>query len=164
MSEDEIVRFGVAMEKSLLDAFDALIARKGYGNRSEALRDRVRAMLLEETIASGANVSGTLTIVYRHHVPELKGRLIEAQHALGSQVVAAMHVHLDHDNCLEVIVFRGVASEITAAADRMLALRGVVNGRLTLTGVPRTTAAVTKSAATKTAAKKRKTRARKHAH
>lgn len=135
MSSD-LVRFGIAIEKDLLAAFDAHIARKGYGNRSEAIRDRIRATLIEESVAKGAEVTGTLTLVYDHHVRDLTEKLTEMQHELGEAVVSTLHVHLDHDHCLEVVVLRGDAAQLQSASDRVLAMRGVVNGRLTLTTVP----------------------------
>src|SRR3954468_22990685 len=131
----ELVRFGVAMDGDLLEQFDEQIERKGYGNRSEAIRDLIRAGLVEETVVRGGHVSGALMIVYKHHVRELSERLTEIQHDLGEAVVSALHVHLDHDHCLEVIVMRGQAKVLKDASDRILATRGVVHGRLTLTSV-----------------------------
>lgn len=132
----ELVRFGVAIEDDLLEAFDAQIARKGYGNRSEALRDLIRAGLVEETVVRGGDVTGALMLVYKHHVRELSERLNEIQHELGEAVISTLHVHLDHDHCLEVIAMRGPALTLKEAADRILATRGVVHGRLALTSVP----------------------------
>ena len=131
----ELVRFGVAIDGDLLSQFDEQIERKGYGNRSEAIRDLIRAGLVEETIVRGGLVSGALMIVYKHHVRELSERLTDIQHDLGEAVVSALHVHLDHDHCLEVIVMRGQAKVLKEASDRILATRGVVHGRLTLTSV-----------------------------
>ena len=131
----ELVRFGVAIEEELLREFDAQIDRKGYGNRSEAIRDLIRAGLVEEAVSRGGDVSGALMLVYKHHVRELSERLTEVQHDLGEAVIAALHVHLDHDHCLEVIVMRGAAQRLKDAADRILALKGVVHGRLSLTSV-----------------------------
>jgi CopG family nickel-responsive transcriptional regulator len=78
-------------------------------------------------------VVGTLTLVYDHHRPKLAERLIEAQHHAAGQVLAATHVHLDHHNCLEVIIMRGRSSEVSHLADRILSLRGVKHGKLVLT-------------------------------
>lgn len=138
MSSD-LVRFGIAIERDLLDSFDTVIARRGYSNRSEAIRDAIRATMVEADVAAGARVTGTLTLVYDHHVRDLTEKLTEVQHDLGDAVVSALHVHLDHDHCLEVIVLRGAAGRLKSAADRLLAMRGVINGRLTLTSVPTAT-------------------------
>lgn len=132
----ELVRFGIAIEKDLLKSFDAVVTKKGYANRSEAIRDSIRATLIEESVAANARVTGTLTLVYDHHVRDLTEKLTEVQHELGEAVVSALHVHLDHDHCLEVIVLRGPAGRLQAAADRLVAMRGVINGRLMLTSVP----------------------------
>jgi CopG family nickel-responsive transcriptional regulator len=132
----DLLRFGVAIESDLLAEFDAQIARKGYDNRSEAIRDLIRAGLVEDTVVRGGLVSGALMLVYKHHVPELSEKLTEIQHELGEQVVSALHVHLDHDHCLEVVVMRGEARVLKEASDRILATKGVVHGRLTLTSVP----------------------------
>ena len=131
----DLVRFGVAIESELLGEFDAQLDRRGYTNRSEAIRDLIRAGLVEETVMRGGDVSGALMIVYRHHVRELSERLTEIQHDLGEKVVSSLHVHLDHDHCLEVIVLRGPAPQLKEASDRILATKGVVHGRLSLTSV-----------------------------
>ena len=132
----DLVRFGVAIEEDLLASFDAQIAGKGYANRSEAIRDLIRAGLVEETVVRGGDVTGALMLVYKHHVRELTERLTEIQHELGDAVISTLHVHLDHDHCLEVVAMRGAAHVLKEAADRILATRGVVHGKLALTSVP----------------------------
>jgi CopG family nickel-responsive transcriptional regulator len=131
----ELVRFGIAIDGDLLERFDKRIEAKGYVNRSEAIRDLIRADLLEHAADPKADSTGTLTLVYDHHVRELTERLTEMQHDLGHHVISAMHVHLDHDHCLEVIVMRGPAGVLEQAASRIVATKGVIHGRLTLTGV-----------------------------
>ncbi len=129
----QVSRAGVSLEEDLLKEFDRLIARRGYQNRSEAIRDLIREALLNETIDSNEPVVGTLTLVYDHHVPNLSEKLTAAQHAEGTMVLAATHVHLDHHYCLEVIIMKGRSKEIQGLADRLLALRGVELGKLVLT-------------------------------
>jgi CopG family nickel-responsive transcriptional regulator len=129
----QLIRTGVSLEDGLLEEFDRLIAKRGYQNRSEALRDLIREALLSETIDSNKPVVGTLTLVYDHHVPNLSQKLIEVQHSAGAMVLAATHVHLDHHYCLEVVIMKGRAKDIQGMADRMLALRGVELGKLVLT-------------------------------
>ncbi|MEZ4390339.1 MAG: nickel-responsive transcriptional regulator NikR [Polyangiales bacterium] len=124
----ELVRFGVAMDNDLLDRFDALIARRGYATRSEALRDLVRGALVEAHLEADGPAVATLTLVYDHHVRELSERLTAMQHDLGERVVSTLHVHLDHDNCMEVIVMRGPAQLLQRAADGILATKGVQHG------------------------------------
>lgn len=129
----QLSRTGVSLEEDLLNEFDRLITRRGYGNRSEAIRDLIREALLAETVDSNKPVVGTLTLVYDHHVPNLGEKLTETQHAAGAMVLAATHIHLDHHYCLEVIIMKGRAKELQGIADRILALRGVELGKLVLT-------------------------------
>lgn len=128
----QLSRTGVSLEEDLLVEFDRLIARRGYANRSEAIRDLIRSALLEQIVESNKPVVGTLTLVYDHHVPELWQKLTEVQHAAGATVLAATHVHLDHHSCLEVIIMKGRASDLQKLSDGMLALRGVQVGKLVL--------------------------------
>ena len=126
MAED-LVRFGVAIEPTLLAQIDALAATRGC-TRSELLRDLARAEVVRSAIQKRVPAVAAVTLVYNHHVRELSERLTSIQHDLGDRVRSAMHVHLDHENCLEVIVMRGRSDELRSAADRMLATRGVTQG------------------------------------
>lgn len=127
----ELRRFGVAIEGELLDQFDQLMEKRGYTNRSEAFRDLARAELVKEGAEKpNATVVGTVTIVYDHHVRLLSEKLTELQHQHHKCVVSALHVHLDHDNCLEVIVLRGKAKDVQLIADSLIATKGVQHGRL----------------------------------
>ena len=129
----QLSRTGVSLEEDLLKEFDRLITKRGYQNRSEAIRDLIREALLAENIDSNQPVVGTLTLVYDHHVPNLSEKLTEAQHVAGAMILAATHVHLDHNYCLEVVIMKGRSKELQGVADRMLALRGVELGKLVLT-------------------------------
>jgi len=126
----ELRRFGVSIEGPLLDRFDRLIAEKGYRNRSEALRDLIRDRMVEEDWTRNAEVIGTVTLVYNHHVRELTERLNELQHHHYGQVLSSLHVHLDEENCLEVIVVRGSAGDVSELADHLIGTRGVKHGKL----------------------------------
>ena len=128
-----LVRTGLSLERDLLERFDAAINRKGYQNRSEAIRDLIREHLVEEAADENKVIVGTLTMVYDHHQPNLSAKLIEAQHKAASKVLAATHVHLDHHHCLEVVILRGRSGEVKSLADRILSLRGVKHGQLTVT-------------------------------
>lgn len=128
----QLSRTGVSLEEDLLREFDRLIDRRGYPNRSEAIRDLIREALLNENVGANKPVVGTLTLVYDHHVPELPEKLTEMQHSAGAMILAATHVHLDHQYCLEVIIMKGRARELQQTADRMRALRGVELGKLVL--------------------------------
>jgi CopG family transcriptional regulator, nickel-responsive regulator len=135
----DLVRFGVAMDTELLSRFDGRLEARGYANRSEALRDLVRAWLSDDHVHGGGKVVATLTLVYDHHVRELSEHLTNLQHDLGEHVVSTLHVHLDHDHCMEVIVMRGPASLIQKAADGILATKGVEHGKLVITALPEST-------------------------
>ncbi len=129
----DLARTGVSLEEALLHEFDRLITKRGYKNRSEAIRDLIREALLAETVDLNKPVVGTLTLVYDHHVPNLSEKLTDAQHGAGAMILAATHVHLDHHYCLEVIIMKGKSKDLQSIADHMLALRGVELGKLVLT-------------------------------
>ena len=128
-----LVRTGVSLEQDLLQKFDRAIAGKGYQNRSEAIRDLIRHHLVAKEIDKNRVVVGTLTLIYDHHRPNLTEKLVEAQHRAGSRVLAATHVHLDHHNCLEVIIMKGRGSDLSDLANSLLSLRGVKHGQLVIT-------------------------------
>ncbi len=128
-----LVRTGVSLKQELLRQFDESIRERGYQNRSEAIRDLIRDHLVSREANKNKVVAGTLTIVYDHHRPNLTEKLVEVQHHAGSQVLAATHVHLDHHNCLEVVIMKGRSGTIQAIADAILSLQGVKHGQLVLT-------------------------------
>ncbi len=128
------VRFGVAMDDDLLAKFDKVVDGKGYENRSEAIRDLVRNLLVEEEWAAGdAETVGTITLVYDHHVHDLQDTLTDLQHNLHEDIISSVHVHLDAHNCLEVLIVKGKSGDIKGAADRLIGTKGVKHGRLTMT-------------------------------
>jgi len=127
----ELVRFGVAMERDLLEELDKIVDARG-STRSEILRDLVRGEVTRETEGTTTDAVGALTLVYDHHVRDLTERLTEIQHQLGARVRATMHVHLSADFCLEVIVMHGLANELRRVANQILATRGVKRGGLEL--------------------------------
>ena len=129
-----LTRVSISLEGTLLDAFDALIAAKGYDNRSEAIRDLIRARLIREEAeqAQGEQVV-VVTLVYDHHARELAAKLIDKQHHHHGLVVSTMHVHLGERHCLEVSVLRGPAKEVRHLGEELLATRGVLHGEITFT-------------------------------
>jgi CopG family nickel-responsive transcriptional regulator len=129
----ELVRFGVSLDSDLLENFDDLIARKGYTNRSEAIRDLIRDNLVAQEWDADKETVGTVTIVYDHHVRALTDKLTSIQHDFQHLIVSGMHVHLDHDHCLEVLVVRGRGSEIKQVADTLIGTKGVKHGKLATT-------------------------------
>jgi CopG family transcriptional regulator, nickel-responsive regulator len=132
----DLVRFGVSAEEELLVNFDRLSADKGYSNRSEALRDLMRdALVLArlEEFPDTADVCGSLTLVYDHHARELSDRMSEIQHERHRLVVSVLHIHISHDDCMEVIALRGGAGAVRELANALLSLKGVKHGKLFLT-------------------------------
>lgn len=123
-------RIGIAIDSDLLEKFDALIAEKGYTNRSEAFRDLIRAELIQESIGKPTSkVVGTITLVYDHHVRLLQEKLTELQHQYHHNILSTLHIHLDPDNCLEVIVAAGKLAEVEALANNLISTKGVKHGR-----------------------------------
>ena len=132
----EVSRFGVSMSARLLEQFDALIAKQGYTNRSEAIRDLVRDRLVEsEWESEKGHVVGALAMVYDHEMRLLNEKLTDLQHHSGHLVVSTLHVHLNVHDCLEVVVMMGQAQEVRDLANRLLSLRGVKHGKLMMTGL-----------------------------
>jgi CopG family transcriptional regulator, nickel-responsive regulator len=129
----ELARTGLSIDRELLARFDLAIAKKHYKNRSEAVRDLIRDHLVSEEADSNKVVVGTLTIVYDHHRPNLTEKLVNAQHHAGNSVLAATHVHLDHHNCLEVVIMKGRSGVLKNLANEILSLRGVKHGKFVLT-------------------------------
>jgi CopG family nickel-responsive transcriptional regulator len=129
----ELVRTGLSIDRELLARFDLAIAKKRYKNRSEAVRDLIREHLVSQEADSNKVIVGTLTIVYDHHRPNLTEELVDAQHHAGSSVLAATHVHLDHHNCLEIVIMKGRSNVIRELADHIISLRGVKHGQLVIT-------------------------------
>ena len=130
----EVVRFGVSLDADLLARFDELCARRQYPSRSEALRDVIREVLARDVLRSDeAEAAGVLTLVYDHHIRDLSRKLTERQHEDHACIVATLHVHLNHDNCLEMLVLQGPAGKLRALADELRAIRGVKHGSFAFT-------------------------------
>jgi len=127
-------RIGVTIHSGLLDKFYRRIAQRGYTSRSEAFRDLIRDELVETAWESpDSQVVGTVTLVYDHHVRLLNEKLTAIQHDFHRAILSTLHVHLDHDNCLEVLVVRGKSAEVRKVADALISTKGVKHGRLTIT-------------------------------
>ena len=130
----EVTRFGVSLDEKLLRQFDRLIVRKGYANRSEALRDLIRESLVRDQWELGTEEAvGTITLVYDHHTRDLADKLTDLQHAHYESIVSTLHVHLDPHHCLEVLVLRGTARTLKEIADRLIGTRGVKHGTFSAT-------------------------------
>ena len=129
----DLSRIGVAIDSDLLRRFDEFIAEKGYANRSEAFRDLIRERLVgSAVVAPHAYVVGTVTLIYDHHTRLLPEKLTDLQHEHHHVFISTLHAHLDHDNCLGVIVLRGKSKDVQSLADRLISTKGVQHGRLVM--------------------------------
>ena len=130
----KITRFGVSLESMLLEKFDRLNTQKGYKNRSEAIRDLIREKLVSEEWGSSEHETvGVFSLVYDHHQRELNKILNHIQHQYLEVIVSSTHVHIDHHNCLEVIILRGKTDIIKKITDQLASTRGVKHGKLIMT-------------------------------
>ncbi len=128
------IRFGVSLDSDLLDQFDKLLGEHKYENRSEAIRDLIRNKLVEKEWQDTDKVlAGTLSIVFDHHQSGLAQKLTEIQHDFHGLILSTLHVHLDHHNCLEVLVLRGPGNQIRDLSQRLISTKGVKHGKLGLT-------------------------------
>ncbi|GFM37056.1 nickel-responsive transcriptional regulator NikR [Desulfovibrio psychrotolerans] len=129
----QTIRFGVSLDSDLLEKFDALCDERCYQTRSEAIRDLIRNALVEqEWKDEGRELAGTLTLVYDHHKSDLSQKLVEIQHDHHHVIITSLHVHLDHDNCLEVLLLKGSGEEVRTLSQKLTSTKGVKHGKLTL--------------------------------
>lgn len=130
----DVIRFGVAMPKALLGKFDSFISKRNYPNRSEAFRDLIRQVLVEEEWKlKNKETVGTITLVYNHHYKEISDVLTDLQHHNTKEIISCLHVHLDRENCLEVLVLKGESKKIKEISDKLIATKGVKHGKLVRT-------------------------------
>ena len=131
---EKITRFGVSIEPDLLKKFDKIIKKEGYTNRSEAIRDLVRRDLIrEENKDPNAESIGTLTMIYDHHTGNLTDKLLNLQHDHTKEILSTTHIHIDHNNCLEVLILKGKTGKIQKLADNIRSLKGIKHGELVIT-------------------------------
>jgi CopG family nickel-responsive transcriptional regulator len=121
----ELYRFGISLEKNLIDAFDKHIKSRKYQNRSEAIRDLIREELVQKKWTEGGVVAGAIVMTYDHHKRELVNRMLDIQHDFQGTILSTQHVHLDHHYCLEVIAVRGKARDVERLSSTLKALVGV---------------------------------------
>ena len=133
----ELVRFGVSLEKPLLERFDALIRDRQYTNRSEALRDLIRRELVRKEWREGGEVAGAITLIYDHHTRDLMAKVTDTQHDFQKVIISTQHIHLDHRNCLEIIAARGKADDVQRLADALTSIKGVRHGTLSMSSTGR---------------------------
>ena len=125
-------RFTISLDEKLLDKFDTFIKQQKYVNRSEAIRDLIRSSFVEEEWQADKDVIGVISMIYDHHQPNLQEKVTEIQHGYHQQIVSATHIHMDHHNCLEVVIVKGKAGSVNELSDRLRSLRGVRNCNLAM--------------------------------
>jgi CopG family nickel-responsive transcriptional regulator len=134
MKNETVTRFSISLAPSLLKQLDQMSADKGYSNRSLAVADMIRNQLVEHRQKNGnEDIAGTITLVYDHHKPHLQSTLTDIQHDHHDVILSTVHVHLDHHNCLEVLLVRGKGHVIRKIADALITSKGVKHGKLTVT-------------------------------
>ena len=121
----DLVRFSVSLEETLLQKFDKEIKKEKYPTRSKAIADLIREHLVKKEWSKDKTVVGTITLVYDHHKRELSSKVMDVQHDFHSIIVSSQHVHLDHDNCLEVVIVKGKTDKIEKLANRLKATKGI---------------------------------------
>ncbi|MGQ9845851.1 MAG: nickel-responsive transcriptional regulator NikR [Caldisericia bacterium] len=129
----EIVRFGVSIEKKLLDKFDEYIKLENYPTRSKAINDLIRESLIKKEWLKGGEVAGVITLVYNHHKREIVDKLTDIQHDFNNIVISTLHIHLDHDNCLEIVAVKGKVNEIEKLSNLLKVTKGVKHSSIITT-------------------------------
>ena len=131
-----LIRFGVSLEQELLEKFDSLMKAGNYTNRSEAIRGLIRDELVKNDWKKGANVTGSIMFVYDHHKRQLLNRLMDVQHDHHHDILSTQHIHMDHHNCLEIVVVRGKAEDIQQLYIKLKSLKGIkhINIAMSTTG------------------------------
>lgn len=129
----ELVRFSVSLESDLLEAFDTYCKDGKFATRSEAIRQLLREKLTANTSSdANAEIAASLTLVYDHHRTKLTEKMLEIQHAHGELVVATLHVHLDHELCMEIVTLRGKAAQLQSLASELGGLKGIFQAQLVI--------------------------------
>ena len=128
----ELIRFGVSLDKNLLDKFDNFIKERSYTNRSEAFRDLIRQELIRKEWREDKEVAGAIILIYDHHKRELLNKITDIQHDFQKLIISTQHIHLDHNNCLEIIAVKGRAGELQKLSEMLRSLKGVKHGVLSM--------------------------------
>lgn len=128
----KVFRFGVSLDKGLLEKFDWLIKDKSYSSRSEAFRDLIRQELVKKEWQEGKEVAGAINLIYDHHKRELLKKITDIQHDFQKLIISTQHIHLDHNNCLEIIAVKGNPREVQKLSDTLKSIKGVKHGTLSM--------------------------------
>ncbi|MGB9749499.1 MAG: nickel-responsive transcriptional regulator NikR [Caldisericia bacterium] len=130
---EEIIRFGVSIEKNVLNKFDEMIKKENYPTRSKAIGDLIRESLIKREWLRGGEVAGAITLVYNHHRRELVDKLTDIQHDYHNIVISTLHIHLDYDNCLEIVAVKGNAKDIVKLSNLLKSTKGIKHSSMIVT-------------------------------
>jgi len=125
------------MPKDLLDGFDRFIMEKGCPNRSKAIGDLIRQELIKQEWRQGGEIAGAITLIYNHHRRELLSKVTDVQHNFQKNIISTQHIHLDHDNCLEIVAIRCSPKEAQRLTDALKALKGIKHATLSMSSTGR---------------------------
>ena len=127
-----VVRFGVSLEKELLEALDKYIVENRFTNRSQAIRSLINNNIVTSKWQCNNLVAGSITLVYDHHKRDLLTNITDLQHDYNKLILSSQHFHFDNDLCMEIIAVKGVAASLTELADKFIAIKGIMHGKLTM--------------------------------
>lgn len=128
----ELFRFGISLPKDLIDKFDRLIRERSYTNRSKAFGDLIRQELVKKEWLEGKEVAGAITLIYDHHKRELLNKITDIQHDFQKIIISTQHIHLDHNNCLEIVAIKGNPKEAQKLTDNLKSIKGVKHATLSM--------------------------------
>jgi len=126
-------RFGVSLDEEVLNELDLFVDENQFPNRSQAIRHLIEKNIVEKKWLCNNQVAGSVVLVYDHHKREIDSKMNEVQHDYHRLILAAQHIHLNHDTCLETIAVKGKAKELTELADKLITIKGVKHGKLVMT-------------------------------
>lgn len=129
---EKLVRFGVSLPEELLQQFDRLIKEKKYPTRSKAIADLIRQELIKKEWQEEREIAGAVVLVYNHHKRELVNKLIDIQHDFQRIIISNQHIHIDKDNCLEIVAIRGFPQQAQRLADALRAVKGIKHATLSM--------------------------------
>ncbi|MBD3426587.1 MAG: nickel-responsive transcriptional regulator NikR [Candidatus Omnitrophica bacterium] len=128
----DVFRFGISLPRDLIEKFDRLIRQKGYTSRSKALGDLIRQELIKDEWKQGKSIAGAVTLVYDHHKRDLLNKVTDVQHDFQNLIISTQHIHLDHNNCLEIVAIKGDSKEAQSLKDILMSLKGVKHVTLSM--------------------------------
>ncbi len=131
----KVVRFGVSVEKEVLGLLDNFIRDNQFPNRSQAIRHLIQRLEVEKQWNADQVVGGSITLLFDHHKRELLDKITDVQHDFHQVILCSQHIHLDHDNCMEIIALKGKASVLKDLADRLTGIKGIIHSQLSMTKV-----------------------------